>query len=236
MNIAAAIFHWFADPAHWTGQAGVPNRLAEHVLLTVVSVAIACAIALPVALWLGHLRRGGALAINVSNVGRAVPIFAVLVLLAITSLGFGVRPTIIALVLFGIPPALTNAYVGMQTVDRGVVEAARGMGMTGWQLLRRVELPLAAPLILNGVRLCAVQIVATATVAALVAGPGLGRIITAGFGRQDEAEVASGGILVALLALVVEGAFALLQRRVDPMYRVRRERVPGSVAAVERAT
>lgn len=218
----ADVVDWFSDGSNWSGEGGIVNRLVEHVTISAVSVAIACAIALPIALWLGHLGRGGTFAINVSNVGRAVPTFAALVLLSfLPALTDPVKSTVVALVLFGIPPVLTNVYVGMREVDREMVEAARGMGMTGGQLLRKVELPLAVPLIMTGVRLCAVQVVATATIAALVAGPGLGRIITAGYSRLDQAQVIGGAIVVGLLALVVELGLGAVQRRVDPVRRAR---------------
>jgi osmoprotectant transport system permease protein len=222
MGLFLDALRWLADPANWTGANGVLPRTFEHLQLTVSSVLIACAVAVPVALWLGHIGRGGTLAINISNVGRAVPTFAVLALLFLTPLGLSIWTTIIALVLFAIPPILTNTYVGMREVERDAVEAARGMGMGGWQLLRKVELPLAVPLIMNGVRLAAVQVVATATIAAFVAGPGLGRIITNGFGRQDYPQMVAGAILVALLALVVEGLMELALRGVDPLRRARR--------------
>ena len=213
---------WLTDSDHWHGSAGIPVRTWEHLVLSGVSLGVVCVVALPLALWLGHIGKGGALAVNVTNIGRAVPVFAVLVLLAIGPLGLGVRATIVALILFGIPPVLTNAYVGMREVDRDMVEAARGMGMTGWQMLRRVEFPLALPLILTGIRLAAVQIIATATLGAFVLGGGLGRFINSGFGRQDQAELVGGAVLVATLALVVEGCFELLQRRLDPRRRVAR--------------
>ncbi|MEV7085352.1 ABC transporter permease subunit [Streptomyces sp. NPDC093085] len=208
MTTLAAAWAWLTAPAHWTGADGIPNRLAEHLFLTVVCLALSCALALPVALVLGHLGRGGALAVNLANAGRAVPTFAVLVLLLLTPLGgYGQWPTIVALVLFAVPPLLTNAYVGMRGVDRDVVRAARGMGMTARQTVRRVELPLALPLVLTGVRIAAVQLVATATLAALIGGGGLGRIITAGFNLADTPQVVAGAVLVAALALLVEGAF-----------------------------
>ncbi|CAM5608343.1 ABC transporter permease OS=Streptomyces alboniger OX=132473 GN=CP975_03825 PE=3 SV=1 [Streptomyces alboniger] len=204
---------WLGDPAHWTGDDGIWHRLTQHLLLTVVCLLISCLIALPVALVLGHLGRGGALAVNISNVGRAVPTFAVLVLLLLTPLGdWGEGPTVVALVLFAVPPLLTNAYVGMRGVDRGVVRAARGMGMTGRQMLWRVELPLALPLVLSGVRIAAVQLVATATIAALAGGGGLGRIITAGFNLASTPQVVAGAVLVAGFALVVEGIFEVAER------------------------
>ncbi|MFJ6632196.1 ABC transporter permease [Streptomyces sp. NPDC091376] len=213
MNTLAQAWDWLTDPANWSGDNGVWNRLGEHLYLTVVCLLISCAIALPVALVLGHLGRGGALAVNVSNVGRAVPTFAVLVLLLLSPIGsYGDWPTIIALVLFAVPPLLTNAYVGMRGVDRDVVRAARGMGMTGSQMLFRVEGPLAMPLILTGVRIAAVQLVATTTIAALAGGGGLGRIITAGFNLASTPQVVAGAVLVAVLALLVEGIFVAVER------------------------
>ncbi|MFF7356746.1 MULTISPECIES: ABC transporter permease [Streptomyces] len=213
MNTLTATWHWLADPAHWSGDDGVRHRLFQHLVLTVVCLVLSCLVALPVALVLGHLGRGGALAVNISNVGRAVPTFAVLVLLLLTPVGrWGEGPTVVALVLFAVPPLLTNAYVGMREVDRGVVGAARGMGMTGRQMLLRVELPLALPMVLNGVRIAAVQLVATATIAALAGGGGLGRIITAGFNLASTPQVVAGALLVAAFALVVEGVFELAER------------------------
>ncbi|MFD8420739.1 ABC transporter permease [Streptomyces sp. NPDC059466] len=213
MNTVAEAWHWLADPAHWTGDDGVWHRLTQHLVLTAVCLVISCLIALPVALVLGHLGKGGALAVNISNVGRAVPTFAVLVLLLLTPLGgYGEGPTVVALVLFAVPPLLTNAYVGMREVDRSVVRAARGMGMTGRQMLLRVELPLALPMVMNGVRIAAVQLVATATIAALAGGGGLGRIITAGFNLASTPQVVAGAVLVAGFALIVEGVFETAER------------------------
>ncbi|MFF3515705.1 ABC transporter permease [Streptomyces sp. NPDC002573] len=213
MTTPGEAWHWLTDPAHWSGDDGIGHRLTQHVLLTIGCLVVSCAIALPVALVLGHLGRGGALAVNISNIGRAVPTFAVLVLLLLTPLGrWGEGPTVVALVLFAVPPLLTNAYVGMREVDRSVVRAARGMGMTGRQTLLRVELPLALPMVLNGVRIAAVQLVATATIAALTGGGGLGRIITAGFNLASTPQVVAGAVLVAALALIVEGVFEAVER------------------------
>ncbi|MGW1882630.1 ABC transporter permease [Streptomyces sp. NPDC001970] len=213
MNTLAQTWDWLTSSANWSGDNGVWHRLGQHLYLTAVCLVISCAIALPVALVLGHLGKGGALAVNISNVGRAVPTFAVLVLLLLSPIGtWGDWPTIIALVLFAVPPLLTNAYVGMRGVDRDVVRAARGMGMTGSQMLFRVELPLAMPLILTGVRIAAVQLVATATIAALAGGGGLGRIITAGFNLASTPQVVAGAILVAVFALIVEAVFELVER------------------------
>ncbi|MCB5908677.1 ABC transporter permease [Streptomyces pinistramenti] len=213
MNTLAEVWSWLTTAAHWSGEMGIWHRLVQHFWLTVGCLAVSCLIALPVALTLGHLGRGGALAVNLANIGRAVPTFAILVLLLLTPLGrHGEWPTVIALVLFAIPPLLTNAYVGMREVDQDVVRAARGMGMTGRQLVWRVELPLAFPLVLTGVRIAAVQLVATATLAALVGGGGLGRIITAGFNLASTPQVVAGAVVVAVFALLMEAAFEAGQR------------------------
>jgi osmoprotectant transport system permease protein len=217
------------DPASWSGADGLGAQLIQQLLLTVTALALACAIGLPLALWLGHVGRGGVLAVNVSNVGRAVPTFAVLVLLSVGPVGTAVLgpygraglATLVALVLFAMPPIITNAYVGMREVDREVVEAATGMGMRGRELFSRVELPLAAPLVMTGVRLALVQVWATASIAALVAGPGLGNTITLGFENQDVARVLGGAILVAGVALILEGLLALAERWLDPVRRAR---------------
>ncbi|MFD6923323.1 ABC transporter permease [Streptomyces sp. NPDC059944] len=213
MNTLTGAWDWLTDPAHWSGDDGVRHRLAQHLVLTVVCLVISCLIALPVALVLGHLGKGGALAVNISNVGRAIPTFAVLVILLLTPIGtWGEGPTVVALVLFAVPPLLTNAYVGMRDVDRDVVRSARGMGMTGRQTLFGVELPLALPMIMNGVRIAAVQLVATATIAALAGGGGLGRIITAGFNLASTPQVVAGAVLVAVFALIVEAVFEIAER------------------------
>ncbi|MER6183591.1 ABC transporter permease [Streptomyces sp. NPDC001652] len=213
MTTLTDAWDWLTDSAHWAGADGIGHRLLQHLVLTVVCLVISCLIALPVALVLGHLGKGGALAVNISNIGRAVPTFAVLVLLLLTPVGdWGEGPTVVALVLFALPPLLTNAYVGMREVDRGVVRAARGMGMTGRQMLLRVELPLALPMVLTGVRIAAVQLVATATIAALAGGGGLGRIITAGFNLASTPQVVAGAVLVAGFALIVEGVFEIVER------------------------
>ncbi|WP_406209603.1 ABC transporter permease [Streptomyces decoyicus] len=223
MEAITGSWQWLTTAANWAGEKGVWHRLAEHLWLSALCLALSCLIALPVALWLGHLGKGGALAVNLSNIGRAVPTFAVLVLLTLSPLGrHGDWPTVIALVLFAVPPLLTNAYLGMREADRDVVEAARGMGMSGPQLLLRVEIPLAYPLIMTGLRSATVQVVATATLAALAGGGGLGRIITAGFGNYDTAQVVAGALLVAALALTVEGVLVLAERFLDPMRGRRR--------------
>ncbi|MEV0989322.1 ABC transporter permease [Streptomyces sp. NBC_01343] len=213
MGVLAGAWDWLANGANWSGENGVWHRLGEHVYVSGISLAVACAVALPVGLWLGHIGKGGALAVNISNIGRAVPVFAVLALFMVSPLrSAGYLPTIVALVLFALPPLLTNAYVGVREVDRSVVEAARGMGMSGGQLFWRVELPLARELVMTGLRSGAVQVIATATIAAMVGQGGLGRIITAGFNTYNTAQVFAGALLVAALALLVEGALVAADR------------------------
>jgi osmoprotectant transport system permease protein len=234
MSMVADTVRWLIDASNWSGTDGVGHRMLEHVELSAAAVLIAAAVALPVALWLGHIGRGGALAINVSNAGRAIPVVAILVLLAVSPVGFGNRATVIALALFAVPPILTNAYVGMRGVDAEVKEAARGMGMTSGQLLRRVEVPLAVPLIAAGIRTATVQVVATATLAALVAGGGLGRFLVDGYGRQDYAMLYAGAVLVALLSVATEVVLGALQRRLTPARGRRRGVDPADLLRPER--
>ncbi|MEJ7629373.1 MAG: ABC transporter permease subunit [Nocardioidaceae bacterium] len=223
-------FSYIFDGANWSGSEGMLTQLGQQLLLTVTALLVAVVLALPVALVLGHLGRGGFLAINVSNVGRAIPTFAVLILLSVGPLGTNVLgpygraglATLVALTLFALPPIITNTYVGMREVDKDTVEAAKGMGMKGTQLFFAVELPLAMPLILTGLRLALVQVWATATIAALVAGPGLGNVITAGFYRSDYGKGLAGAIVVAAVAIMLEGIAALTERLANPMVRARR--------------
>lgn len=222
-------FGYIFNEANWSGPQGIGAFAAQQMLLTVTSLALGALIGLPVALWLGHQGKGGFLAVNISNVGRAIPVFAVLIVLSVGPVGASeLGPygraglaTLIALVLFALPPIITNAYVGIREVDKDIVEASRGMGMGEWQIFRSTELPLAMPVVLNGVRLALVQVWATATIAALVAGPGLGRIITRGFDNDRTHEVFAGAVLTAVGALVLEGLAVLAERRLDPMRTAR---------------
>ena len=219
------VIAWFGDSDHWHGANGVPTLLGQHALLTLVSMLLAGAAGLPLALWLGHRGRGGTFAVNLSNIGRAIPIVALLSLLSLGLFGtealgpFGRSglATLVTLALFALPPIVTNTYTGVTEVDRDVVEAARGMGMAEVDVLRRVEIPLAMPMILTGIRLAVVQVWATATIAALVAGPGLGRIIIHGYESFQTAEVVAGALIVAVVALVLELALALMQKLLDPL-------------------
>jgi osmoprotectant transport system permease protein len=215
MRFLGDVIRWFTTGSHWTGDAGAIHRLTEHVTMSVASVVVAAAVALPLGIWLGHTGRGGALAINVSNVGRAIPSFAILVIAA-QIVGIGWRPAFVALLALAIPPMVTNSYVGMREVDADVREAARGMGMSSRESLWRVELPVALPLVMAGVRTAAVQVVATATIAALVAWGGLGRFIVDGIAQRDFVQVFAGAVLVGALSIVTELALAGLQRVVVP--------------------
>ncbi len=219
MTYFHAALVWLNDPLNWTNPDGILDRLVQHLRISAGAVLLGCLIAWPLGLWLGHRGRGGQLVILVSNVTLAIPTLSLLTLLSLTSIGFGETAVILALTVFAIPPLLANAYTGLREVDPQVRDAARGMGLSGWQLLWRVELPLSVPYLAAGFRTAAVQVVATASLAALVAGGGLGEIISAGFGLNlavGGGQVVAGGLLVAGLALVVEGACALLERAVTP--------------------
>src|SRR5688572_21730804 len=187
---------------------------ADHMWLSLVATAIACAVAIPLGLWLGHIGRGGFFAINASNVGRAVPSLA-LIAFFVAYLGVGFANVTLALVLLAIPPILTNAYTGVRQVDRDTVDSARGMGMTGAQIVRRVELPLALPLIFGGIRISAVNVVATATIAPLAGVVTLGDPIINVNTYGDEGRLAA-AIVVALLAVATEVVLGAVQRAVTP--------------------
>jgi osmoprotectant transport system permease protein len=206
---------WFTDSDNWWGSAGLLARLRQHVVTSAVSVAIACAVALPAGVLLGHLHRGGTLAVNLANVGRALPSFAVLAV-AFQIFGLGSTPVYVALVVLAVPPILTNAYVAVAGVDPEVREAARGMGLSGWEVLRRVELPLSVPLVMAGVRTSAVTVVATATIAAAIAENNLGRYIIDGYAVRDEVRIVAGAVIVALLSLLTERGLAAVQMAATP--------------------
>jgi osmoprotectant transport system permease protein len=210
---------WLNDPLNWTNPGGILDRLGEHLYISAAAVALGCLIAWPIGLWLGHVGRGGGLVVVFSNLTLAIPTIALLTILPLTALGFGAKPVIVALAVFAVPPLLANAYTGVRQVDPETREAARGMGLSGGQLLRRVEVPLAVPYLAAGFRTAAVQVVATAALAAYVNGGGLGQIITAGFGLSIAAgggQILAGGLLVTLLALTVEGVLAVVERLVTP--------------------
>lgn len=215
MTYFGDVWRWFADPAHWQGTDGIPTRLGEHLHLCVESLAVAALIALPAGIILGHFGRFGGLAIGISNAGRALPTFGILVL-AFQVFGLGDLPVVIALVLLAVPPIVTNSYVAIREVDADVREAARAMGYRELAQILRVEMPLAVPLIMAGVRTSAVQVVATATLGAAIAGGGLGRYIIDGLATQEYATTGAGAIMVALLAFATELVLGAAQRLLTP--------------------
>jgi osmoprotectant transport system permease protein len=219
MNALGQLVAWFSDPANWAGTNGVPARVFEHVLFSVIAIAIATAFALPAGLAIGHTGRGERVSTAVAGLGRAVPSYALLILF-VPIFGLGFESALPALVLLAIPPILVNTVVGLRDVDRDMVEAGRGMGMTERQLLRDVELPAALPAIVAGLRTSAVQVVATATLAALVAGGGLGRYIVDGFATRRDDRILAGALLVALLALATERLFTVAQRAFERRSRL----------------
>lgn len=202
------------------------SKTVEHLELSLAAVAVSVVIAVPLGVWLGHIHRGAFIAINLSNVGRAVPSLAIIAV-GIALLGLGFFPTMVALVLLAAPVMLTNAYVAVDGVDRDAVDAARGMGMTPGEVLLRVELPLALPLTFAGIRTATVYVIATATLAAVTGGGGLGEIIVnqASYGAEG---VVAGALAVAILALAAELGLAALQRAVTPKGLRGTIRIPGA--------
>lgn len=212
---------WLTRPEHWQGGDGIPVRVGEHLLLSGLGLVLAALVAVPLGVWVGHTNRGARIVINAANLGQAIPAFAILALslpLAFgLGLGLGFWPTVITLIPLGIPLVLINSYTAVRNVEPDVVEAARGMGMAGLDILRRVELPLASPLIIAGIRNAAVTIVATATLSARIAGGGLGRYIVDGIALQEPGRLLTGALLVALVAIASEIGFGMLARLVVPV-------------------
>ncbi len=212
MELISETLAWVSDPQHWQGSNGIPVRVLQHIYLSTASLLAGLAVALPLGLAIGHTRRFETIVVAVANLGRAVPSLALL-LIFLPFVGIGDPLIIIALTLLSIPPILVNTAVGIREVDAELVEAGRGMGMSELGLIRRVEVPVALPVILAGMRVAAVQVVATATLGAVVAGGGLGRYLIDGFALQDRARLIVGAVLVAVLAIVTERTFASLEGR-----------------------
>jgi osmoprotectant transport system permease protein len=218
MDLISGIVAWFTDPANWQGPAGIPTRVAEHLALSAAALVIAAVIGLTAGIWVGHTGRGANLAANLASIGRALPTLAVMaVVLPVTAAidpqaGFKLYPALIALVVLAIPPLLVNAYAGIRGVDREIVEAGVASGMGGREVLWRIEIPVAVPVILAGIRSGASQIVATATLAAVFAGPGLGRYLVEGYAQLDYPMMWAAVILVGALFGAVEIVLAVVQR------------------------
>jgi osmoprotectant transport system permease protein len=219
MNYVHQAIVWLNDPLNWTNPGGVIDSVKQHLWLSFLAVAVACVIALPLGIWFGHTGSGGPAVVALSNMTRAIPTYALLAVFVVAGLSLGAPSVVPALAIFAIPPILANTYTGIREVDPEIRDAARGMGLSGGQLLRQVELPLAAPYIWAGFRNAAVQVVATATLAALVAGGGLGTIISAGFGLSIAAgggQILAGGFLVAILALLVNALISVVAYFLTP--------------------
>lgn len=239
MRFLGDVLAWFTTAGNWRGNGGIVHRLVEHLGMSASATLTALLVALPIGLLLGHTGRGGLVAVNLSNVGRAIPSFALLVFGA-QIFGVGAVPAYLALVALAIPPVVTNAYTGVREVDRDVVEGARGMGMGEAQILFRVELPVAVPLVMAGVRTTGVQVVATATLAAVVGWGGLGRFVVDGLAQGDRVKLFAGALLVAVVSMLTEAALGWLQRALTPAglrLPARSERrvslLPGAAAAPE---
>ncbi|MDT3726656.1 ABC transporter permease [Streptomyces sp. DSM 41972] len=211
MNVLNFVQAFFSDSAHWQGYDGIPSRFAEHVQYTLLALAVAAATGLPVGLLTGHTGRGGNAIAVVANAARALPSFGLLVL-SVLLIGFGLLPVMIPLVVLAVPPILVTTYEAVRTVDPAPVDAARGMGMPESGILFRVEVPVALPLILSGLRSAAVQIVSTATIAAYVSLGGLGRYVIDGLYQRNYEKVVGGATLVAVLALITLALFRAVER------------------------
>ncbi|MEU4443278.1 ABC transporter permease [Actinosynnema sp. NPDC050801] len=214
-ELVADVLRWFADGSRWAGPDGVVQRLFEHLQYSLLSTVVAVLVGLPIGLVIGHTGRGAFLAINLSSFGRALPTVGVVILVFLVS-GLNLWPVYVALVVLAIPVIVTNTYAGMAAVDHDVRDAARGTGLNGWQVLLRIEVPLAVPLIMNGVRLAVVQVVATATIAAYISFGGFGRYVFDGFAQNDLAQVFGGAVLIAVLAIALDVALSGLQRALTP--------------------
>jgi osmoprotectant transport system permease protein len=213
----------------WDNAAFVGEKTVEHLVLSGAAIGISLVVAIPVGVWLGHLHRGSFLAITVGNLGRALPSLA-LIAFGLPFFGISFTNVLVALVVLAVPPMLTNAYTGVDAVDRDAVDAARGMGMSGWQVLTRIELPLALPLVFAGIRTSSVYVIATATIAAIAGGGGLGDIIVNQASYRIEGVIGA-ALCVTLLALVVDALLALTQRVVTPVgLRLGNARLPDAVA------
>ncbi|MEN2737672.1 ABC transporter permease [Microbacterium sp. X-17] len=216
MTDFAAAFGWLFDPVNWAGPGGIPARTGEHILYTLLTLLIACAIALPIGFAIGHTGRFRGLAVGVSGALRALPTLGLVVYLALIMANITILPPLIALTILAIPPLLAGAYSGLESVNRSTIDAARAVGMTEWQIFAKVELPLSLPLVIGGIRSGALQVIATWTVAAILPVGGLGRFLFDGLAVQNYPEMLGGSIIVVVLALVVDGLFAITQKLVVP--------------------
>jgi osmoprotectant transport system permease protein len=204
-------FGWLFDPVNWSGPDGIPQRLVEHLGYVALTMIVALVIAVPLGAWVGHTGRGGFLVVGSANALRALPTLGVLILL-VFPFGLSLFGPLVALIVLAVPPLLAGTYAGVRNVDPAVVDAARGMGMRGREVLLRVELPNALPLIIGGVRSSVLQVVSTATIAAFVGLGGLGRFIFDGLAQRDFPQMIGGSVLVAGLAIIADLLLAAFQK------------------------
>ncbi len=221
MDTLLEMVRWFGDGANWTGNGGIPVRVLQHLQISLIPLVAAGLVAIPAGVLAGHYRRGQAIGAAIANVGRAIPTLALLVfgvLISLRWLDLGLRfwPIVFALFFLALHPLFTNTYTAVREVDRDLVEAARGQGLTERELLRDVEVPIAVPVIFTAIRITAVQVVATAPIGALAGGGGIGRFVIDGFQQFDYGEMLAGVVLVAGLALVIEFVLTRLERRLTP--------------------
>lgn len=216
MTDVLAALQWIFDPVNWSGPNGIPIRLGEHIVYSLLTLLLAAIIALPIGFAIGHSGRFRGISVGASGALRALPTLGLVVYLALVTTNLTIVPPLIALTILAIPPILAGAYSGLESVDRATIDAARAIGMTGWQVFTKVELPLALPLVLGGIRSGALQVIATWTVAAILPVGGLGRFLFDGIAVQDYPEMLGGSIIVVALALVSDGLFAITQRLVVP--------------------
>jgi len=224
------VIAFFSDPTHWQGTLGIPNRLFEHLVISGLSILVATLIAIPIGLFIGHTNRGSGIAINLANIGRAIPSYAMMVIplpfcLALAPV-IGIDPTFalvflpifLAMTFLAIPPLLVSTYAGLRSVDRDLIEAGRGMGLTERQILGRIEIPIASSIIVGGFRTATLQVIATETIGAILGGGGLGRFIFDGInqGRAGQPSIWAGAILVSALAIGVDAVLGLVQKRLTP--------------------
>lgn len=216
MSILSEAWAWLTDPANWSGQQGIPTLTWQHLRISVIAILTAVVLTMPLAIWLGHIRKGGAFASSIGNIGRAIPTLGLLVMFAVSPIGISELAVILALTAFAIPPILTNTYIAVRDVDDDLRDAAKGVGMTSGQVMRKVELPMAMPVIAAGMRTAVVQVVATASLGAFIGAGTLGQPVVTGFGLQDDGQLFGGAFLIALLCVIVELVMAVAQKVMTP--------------------
>ena len=211
MNYLRQAFSWLTDSSNWSGASGIPARIGEHLLITAIVVGLAAAIAVPVGVLVGHTRRGAAAVGAVTGAARSIPTLGLLTVFGL-AFGIGLKAPVLALVILAIPSLLAGTYAGIQAIDPAIPSAAKAVGMSPAQVIGKVEIPLALPVIVGGIRAAVLQVIATATLAAYIADTGLGRYLFSGLKSRDYTQMLGGAFVVILLALLMEVILASLQR------------------------